>query len=54
MRWNKNAKKAIATDVERELDKIRDNILTKAKKMGGWNSYIFDLQKGVAFTDPRR
>lgn len=63
MSWNKKvdlkrlrqkAEKAIVTDVERELDKIRDRVFTKAKRMGGWSSYIFNLQKGLAFTDPRK
>lgn len=55
-KFRQKAERAVVTDVERKLDKIRDNILTKAKKMGGWNSYIFSLQrqKGLTFTDPRK
>ena len=54
MSWNKKvnleklkekAERAVVTDVERQLDKIRDSIFTKAQRMGGWNTYIFNLQK---------
>lgn len=63
MSWNKKtdlkklrqkAERAVVTDVERKLDKVRDNILTEARKVGGWSRYIFNLQKGLSFTDPRK
>lgn len=65
MSWNKKvnleklrqkAEKAVVTDVEKELDKIRDRIFVKAQKMGGWSAYIFDpqRQKRSTFTDPRK
>lgn len=65
MSWNKKfnikqlrekAEKVVVTDVEKELDRIRDVIFSEAQRMGGWNSYIFNLQKqkGLTFVEPRK
>lgn len=39
------AEEAVVTEVERELDRIRDRIYEKAQRAGGWNTYIKTLQK---------
>lgn len=65
MSWNKKfnmkqlrekAEKAVVINVEKELDRIRDIIFSEAQKMGGWNSYIFNLQKqkGLIFVEPKK
>lgn len=59
MSWNKKvdlkklkeeAERVVVTDVEKKLDKIRNRIFAEAKRMGGWNAYIFNLQKQKAST----
>lgn len=44
------AKRAVVTDVEKNLDKVRDKIFSEAKKAGGWRAYIDILQKDTSFS----
>lgn len=45
----KKAERTVVTDVKRTLDKVRDEIFADSKKIGGWETYINNLQKGLHF-----